>query len=277
MKYLFFPIIVIISFIILSIKPTNESSESKYLRHKLDSISNNINILYQQVESYKSNDSDLYKLLKIDLTDEILPNDSICNIQDSNIKIYIYNLECILDSLKKEYNRILKEKENFKKIAYHKIDSLNHMPNIKPVSNTNVIAITNQFGYRLNKNKFYQSGHLKFETKIIKHDGIDLSLVENSPIYSTADGVVEMARKDKSGYGLRIVIDHGYGFKTVYAHLNKIKVLEGMKVKKGQIIAKSGNTGNSMGPHLHYEIHRKNVPIDPINFMYLDNFIMLKN
>ncbi|WP_104698099.1 MULTISPECIES: M23 family metallopeptidase [unclassified Helicobacter] len=100
-----------------------------------------------------------------------------------------------------------------------------------------------------------------------KHTGIDFSVSLNTPIYATADGVVEYASMGwNGGYGGLIKIMHSFGFKTYYAHLNSLVVGNGQFVKKGQIIAYSGNTGVSTGPHLHYEVRFLNSPINPYNF-----------
>ena len=93
------------------------------------------------------------------------------------------------------------------------------------------------------------------------------TLVQGTPVYATADGVVTSANFSTGGYGYLVKIDHSLGFMTYYAHLNKIVVQKGMFVKRGQLIAYSGNTGQSTGPHLHYEIRFLGKVIDPKNFM----------
>lgn len=104
-----------------------------------------------------------------------------------------------------------------------------------------------------------------------KHTGLDFSAPINTPIYASADGVVDFAAGNwNGGYGQLVKITHSFGFKTYYAHLNKIVVKSGQFVKKGQVVAYSGNTGISTGPHLHYEVRFLNQPIDPINFVKWD-------
>jgi len=98
------------------------------------------------------------------------------------------------------------------------------------------------------------------------HKGIDLAADVGTPVYATADGIVEFAGR-RTGYGKTIMIQHNYGFETLYAHLKKIKVRVGDFVKKGQLIGFSGNTGLSNGPHLHYEIRYLGRPLNPVNFM----------
>lgn len=100
-----------------------------------------------------------------------------------------------------------------------------------------------------------------------QHTGVDFGVKVNTPIYATADGVVDFAVMGwNGGYGNLVKITHSFGFKTYYAHLNSIVVSSGQFVKKGQIIAYSGNTGVSTGPHLHYEVRFLNNPVNPYNF-----------
>ncbi|MDR2639550.1 MAG: M23 family metallopeptidase [Helicobacteraceae bacterium] len=103
------------------------------------------------------------------------------------------------------------------------------------------------------------------------HTGIDLRARVGTPVYAAADGVVELTRQNLSvGYGNIITLAHAFGFKTLYAHLDRILVAQGAFIKKGQLIAYSGNTGYSNGPHLHYEVRYLNKPLDPTAFMEWD-------
>ncbi|RDU66710.1 peptidase [Helicobacter didelphidarum] len=103
------------------------------------------------------------------------------------------------------------------------------------------------------------------------HTGIDMATPMNTPVYATADGVIDWASNSgNGGYGKLVKISHAFGFRTYYAHLNDIKVQRGEFVKKGQLVALSGSTGTSTGPHLHYEIRFLGQPIDPINFIQWD-------
>ena len=99
-----------------------------------------------------------------------------------------------------------------------------------------------------------------------RHTGVDFAMKPGNPIYSTGDGVVESVKFEFFGYGNQVVIDHGFGYKTRYAHLRNIGVVEGMKVKRGECIGESGNSGKSSGPHLHYEVIYKGNHINPANY-----------
>lgn len=104
-----------------------------------------------------------------------------------------------------------------------------------------------------------------------KHTGLDFGTSVNTPVYCTADGVVDFSADGwNGGYGRLVKVTHSFGFRTYYAHLNKIAVKSGQFVKKGQLLAYSGNSGISTGPHLHYEVRFLNQPINPINFVKWD-------
>ena len=143
-------------------------------------------------------------------------------------------------------------------LAAQKEDMLMSIPGILP-TNTNKASLVSFFGMR---------PHPRY--KVMKpHTGVDFSAPTGTPIYATGNGVVEAA-KYMGGYGETIIIDHGFNYKTLYGHLSKMNVRPGQTVKRGQLIGKIGNTGNSVGPHLHYEVHYKGVPKNPINFFAFD-------
>jgi murein DD-endopeptidase MepM/ murein hydrolase activator NlpD len=105
-----------------------------------------------------------------------------------------------------------------------------------------------------------------FSGKPKMHEGIDIAARTGTPVYATADGIVSRA-ETASGYGKLVVIDHGYGFKTIYGHNSKIHVKVGRRVKRGEIIASVGSTGSSTGSHVHYEVRRNNVPLNPKKYI----------
>ena len=135
-----------------------------------------------------------------------------------------------------------------------------HIPAIFPLKETEIKYISSYFGYR--PDPIYKVS--KF------HSGIDFSAQLGTEAYATGDGVVCNVEKGQWGYGNMVTIDHGYGYKTRYSHLQKAAVRKGQKVKRGQCIGFIGNTGKTTGVHLHYEVLKNNVQIDPINFFYND-------
>ena len=118
---------------------------------------------------------------------------------------------------------------------------------------------TSQFGYRRDP----------FTGRSKRHTGVDFAMKPGNPIYSTGDGVVESVKFELFGYGNQVVINHGFGYKTRYAHLKSVGVAEGMKVKRGECIGLSGNSGRSSGPHLHYEVLYRGSHVNPANYFDL--------
>ena len=135
------------------------------------------------------------------------------------------------------------------------------IPAIPPiVPDKKKYKLSSSFGYRSDP----------FSGRSTMHKGVDFSLKPGNPIYATGDGVVESVGFEFFGYGNSVLIDHGFGYKTRYAHLKTIGVVEGMPVKRGECIGQSGNTGKSSGPHLHYEVIYKGRPVNPYNYYDLD-------
>lgn len=105
------------------------------------------------------------------------------------------------------------------------------------------------------------------------HTGVDLSAKKGTPIYATGDGVVEVAGRGDaslSGYGVAVLLNHGYGYKTLYGHMNDVKVRRGQKVKRGELIGHVGNTGLASGPHCHYEVWLNGKKVNPVYYFYND-------
>ena len=134
------------------------------------------------------------------------------------------------------------------------------IPAIPPMNpDTKKYRFSSSFGYR--KDPF--TGRSK------RHTGVDFAMKPGFPIYATGDGVVESVKFELFGYGNQVVIDHGFGYKTRYAHLKSVGVGEGMKVKRGECIGLSGNSGRSSGPHLHYEVLYMGNHVNPANYFDL--------
>lgn len=129
-------------------------------------------------------------------------------------------------------------------------------PSIWPLSDDGEAYISSNFGWRQDPFTGQQS----------IHEGLDIGTWYNTPVLATADGVVDFAGRN-GGYGVMVIIKHGFGFETRYAHLNKVQVKKGQKVSRGDVIALSGNSGRSSGPHLHYEVRKNNIPQNPRSYI----------
>lgn len=165
-----------------------------------------------------------------------------------------------LDQINRRMYVQSKSYDELTKLAKAKNAMLMSIPAIQPVANKDLKRVASGFGYRIDP--IYRTG--KF------HAGMDFTSPVGTPVTTTGDGVIEVVESKQWGYGNCIVVNHGYGYKTRYAHLSKFKVKRGQKVTRGQVIGYVGNTGKSTGPHLHYEVMKNNDPVNPANYYYSD-------
>lgn len=136
---------------------------------------------------------------------------------------------------------------------------LKHIPSIQPVADKDLSRVASGYGTRIDP--IY--GTPRF------HAGMDFTAPTGTPIYATGDGVV-IYSDWKQGYGKCVIVDHGYDYQTLYAHMNDYSVRKGQKVVRGDVIGKVGSTGKSTGPHLHYEVHYKGRPDNPAKYYFMD-------
>ncbi len=169
------------------------------------------------------------------------------------LSVKIENLEKQISVQKDSYAEILN-------VAVEKKNILEHFPAITPINYADHIWISSYFGSRNDP----------FTFRLRTHSGIDFVGPRNTEIYSTAKGNVTLVKHSRRGYGNEVVIDHGFGYSTRYAHLNEILVKEGQKVERGELIGLMGSTGRSTGTHLHYEVRLNNRPKNPLYFFAED-------
>jgi len=176
-----------------------------------------------------------------DSSTEDLDGSSIMLLKDR-----VDSLAFAVDIQKDSYNTIFNKIKSNEKM-------FRHIPSIAPVKG----YIGSRYGYRTDP----------IDGKRRMHSGLDFPVNLNTDVVATGDGVVTKAQYD-SGWGRYIKIDHGYGYETIYAHLWKINVKKGQKVKRGDKIGKSGNSGRAAGFHLHYEVHKNNKTVDPLRYFF---------
>jgi len=145
-------------------------------------------------------------------------------------------------------------------LAKNKEAMLRSIPAIQPVSNDKLTRIASGFNYRIHP--IYKIRHF--------HTGIDFTAPKGTEIYATGDGTVKVVDRLSRGYGNHVVINHGYGYETLYAHMSRFNVKPGQKVKRGDVIGFVGSTGTSTAPHCHYEVIKNGEKINPINFFFND-------
>lgn len=134
------------------------------------------------------------------------------------------------------------------------------IPAIQPISNKKLTRIASGFGMRIDP--VYGTPKM--------HKGLDFTAPQGTPIYATGNGLVKTASRIAGGYGNHVEINHGYGYLTLYAHMVRIRVRPGQRVKRGEVIGWVGNTGKSTGPHCHYEVHVNGREVNPVYFFYND-------
>lgn len=160
-------------------------------------------------------------------------------------------------------NRIKTQQQSYdtlQRMVQMKEQMLASIPAIQPVSNKDLSHVASGFGYRIDP--IYKTPKM--------HTGLDFAAAIGTPIYATADGVVESTGYDDGGYGNHVILNHGYGYGTLYGHMVKIKARNGEHVKRGQVIGWVGSTGKSTGPHCHYEVIRNGTKIDPVHYFFND-------
>ena len=180
------------------------------------------------------------------------------NLEGYDNSDLIINTTKRLDVLSKQTVVQSRSLYEIERLAANKAELIEAIPSIQPIKNKDLTRMASGYGYRTDP----------FTKKRRFHYGMDFTARKGTPIYATGNGVVKRADYRSSGYGKHIRIDHDFGYVSLYAHLSKYNVRRGQRVKRGDIIGYVGNTGRSVGPHLHYEIFKDKKRINPLNFYY---------
>jgi murein DD-endopeptidase MepM/ murein hydrolase activator NlpD len=165
-----------------------------------------------------------------------------------------------IDQLSKQLYVQSKSYDEVWQLVKNKATMLAAIPAIQPVSNKDMTRVASGYGWRI---------HPIYKTEKL-HAGMDFTATVGTEIYATGNGSVVKVEKDGRGYGNNVIINHGYGYETLYGHMSKFNVRPGQKVKRGDLIGFVGNSGSSTGPHLHYEVRKNGNPVNPVNFYYND-------
>ncbi|WP_330444372.1 M23 family metallopeptidase [Flavobacterium sp. C4GT6] len=261
-----------LAFVVLLNTPFFETPKDKLQAREIENLKVNYEIISKQMEeataaleAIEDRDNDLYRAY---FNTSAIPDEQrkagfggvnrYKELEGYNNSDLVINTTNRLNVLLKELAVQSKSLDEIAKLAKDKEQLLAAIPAIQPVKNEDLRHMASGFGYR--SDPF---------TKIRKfHAGMDFSAKTGTPIYATGDGVVQRADSKATGYGNHIVIKHGFGYETLYAHLSKYNVKVGQKVKRGDVIGFVGSTGRSEAPHLHYEVHKGGEVINPINFYY---------
>ena len=165
-----------------------------------------------------------------------------------------------LDKIRKKVYIQSKSFDDLIKLAVHKEEMLKSIPSIIPISNKDLTRTASGYGWRIHP--YYRIS--KF------HYGMDFTAPLGTDVYATGNGTIVEVLASQRGLGKHVIIDHGFGYKSIYAHLNNFNVRVGQKVQRGDIIGFVGSTGMSVANHLHYEIKLNGVNVDPVNYYFED-------
>jgi murein DD-endopeptidase MepM/ murein hydrolase activator NlpD len=249
--------------------PKEKELEEKYnaIVDDLKDIKGDVGSIQNQVKEIENRDNNVYRSIfeASPIPDsarakELETKNEIAKVEGIKEHQLVSEIKKTLDNLKARIAAQNKSYDVVEELVKNKEQLLSHTPAIQPVSNKDLNRIASGFGYRIDP--VYKT------TKF--HAGLDFSAPQGTPIYATADGTVTTAGSTGNGYGNHVVINHGYGYETLYGHMVRVKAKNGQLVKRGEVIGWVGSTGKSTGPHCHYEVHKNGEKIDPIYFFYND-------
>jgi murein DD-endopeptidase MepM/ murein hydrolase activator NlpD len=226
-----------------------------------------VNNLNKAVGELEDRDNNIYRAIfeSAPLPDSVRYGKNYSRI---DMKKFAYtNTDELAEQIKSQLaalsNRINTQRRSYdtlQRMVQMKEQMLASIPAIQPVSNKDLSHVASGFGYRIDP--IYKTPKM--------HTGLDFAAPIGTPIYATADGTVAETGYDDGGYGNHVIINHGYGYGTLYGHMVKIKARNGERVKRGQVIGWVGSTGKSTGPHCHYEVIRNGTKIDPVHYFFND-------
>lgn len=251
-----------------------DSPKEKQLRRELDKMKLQYDLVNRRMDNMtavmkdmENRDDNIYRVI---FEAEPIPSD-IRQAGFGDVNRYAslegYNNSDLMIALTQKADRLMKEiyiqSKSFDEVvnmAKGKEKLLASIPAIMPLSNKDLRHAPSGFGWRT---------HPIYKTPEF-HPGMDFAAPQGTEIFATGDGVVSAADDKSQGYGNRVVIDHGYGYETLYGHMLKSVVVPGQKVKRGELIGYVGSTGLSTAPHCHYEVHKNGELMNPVNYYYND-------
>jgi murein DD-endopeptidase MepM/ murein hydrolase activator NlpD len=266
--------VVFASVIVLIAYNFFNSPKEKQLKRELEETTLQLEILKQrtdQVEAVLSDiqdrDNTIYRVIfEADPIPSTVREAGYGGVDRYNALKDYYNADAIIDvtqridKLSKQLYIQSKSFDEVFNLVKNKSAMLAAIPAIQPIPNKDLKHVASGYGWRM---------HPVYKTEKM-HTGMDFSASVGTEIHATGNGVVEKVEPYGKGYGNNVVINHGYGYETVYAHMSKFAVHVGQKISRGDLIGYVGNTGTSTGPHLHYEVRKNGNPVNPANFYYND-------
>ncbi|MEL6865557.1 MAG: M23 family metallopeptidase [Bacteroidota bacterium] len=241
--------------------------EIEQMKFKYIALNNQMDLVSKVLDNVQERDASVHRMLfGMDPIDDNMWNGGIGGSDRYNNLTNFRNTGALLIATQEKADKIArqltlqsKSLDTLTALAEDKEKMLACIPAIKPIISNKLkrnIRSLSGFGYRI---------HPIFKRRRM-HAGIDFTCPQGTPIQATGDGKVVSIKRLRNGYGNHVIIDHGYGYKTLYAHMYKIEVVLGQKIKRGQSIGQVGTTGTSTAPHLHYEVIYKNKKVNPIHY-----------
>lgn len=242
-------------------------AENERLKISYQDLRRTVNTLQQQMVELERRDNSVYRSI---FEAEPIPDSARAEALEKQKQVAMVegmqDME-LVRSIRKDLqvlsNRIVAQEKSYQELdnlLQNKEKLIAATPAIQPVSNQDLNRIASGFGFRIDP--IYKT--------IKMHAGLDFSAPQGTPIYATANGRIKIAGFSDGGYGNHVVINHGYGYETLYGHMVRIKARVGQQVARGELIGYVGSTGKSTGPHLHYEVHKNGNKLDPVYFFYND-------
>ena len=249
-------------------QPKDAETQFKFeaIKDNYDALNGKLKTMQEQMAELEKRDNQVYRSI---FEAKPLPDSARAKLIEQKKELEKVNIKGddelgkeIASTLNNITARITYQFESYQeieKLIKNQGNKLASIPAIQPVSNKDLTRIASGFGMRIHP--IYGIAKM--------HKGLDFTAPQGTPIYSTGDGTVTQAESGE-GFGNHVVINHGYGYETLYGHMVRIKVREGQHVKRGEVIGWVGSTGASTGPHCHYEVHINGEAVDPVYFFYND-------
>jgi murein DD-endopeptidase MepM/ murein hydrolase activator NlpD len=242
-------------------------ADNETLRYQLQRLNDRVQAIDQQMAGLEKRDNEVYRSI---FEAQPIPDslralqaekaEEIAKVENMPERDLVFSIDTAIRTLKARIETQKKSYTQLVDLVKNKEQLLAATPAIQPVSNKDLNRIASGFGYRIDP--VYKTIKL--------HAGLDFAAPQGTPIYATADGVVRESGFSDGGYGNHVVVNHGYGYETLYGHMVRIKARNGQRVKRGEVIGYVGSTGKSTGPHCHYEVHKGGQKLDPVYFFYND-------
>jgi hypothetical protein len=245
------------------------SNEVKEMEYLYQNLSKEVNKLDNELAHLEHRDDNIYRaVLGAEPIDKSVREAGIGGVdryedikkKDLVHEDFLIKLHERVDKLKRKVYIESKSQDDVIALAENKEKLFAAIPAIQPVANKELIALASGFGMRI---------HPVYKVRKM-HTGVDFAAAIGTPIYATADGIIDKLEVSFSGYGKQLEIDHGFGYRTRFAHMHGFAVRYGQKVKRGDLIGYVGETGLSTAPHLHYEVFVNGIHVNPIHYFFND-------